>query len=180
MADDDDEEDERPTRRRRLSADEDDESDVSHRAQLQLDCCQALIWKHEAAGLTEGVTPCSRSVVMLGGHRMPPHYLALCCVQVEVGFKLEDQQGPAAEWIALDPVQRDIKRKFRKMLLGFQTDKDGPRYYMDAIRRMCRGALALACCGVTCASAQVWSAYALRWIQHASCLSRNMCTKLAF
>ena len=67
-----------------------------------------------------------------------------CCNQVEVGFKLEDQQGPAAEWIALDPVQRDIKRKFRKMLLGFQTDKDGPRHYMDAIKRMCRGAYALA------------------------------------
>jgi MCM N-terminal domain len=65
-------------------------------------------------------------------------------MQVEVGFKLEDQQGPAAEWIALDPVQRDIKRKFRKMLLGFQTDKDGPRHYMDAIKRMCRGTYALA------------------------------------
>lgn len=70
--------------------------------------------------------------------------LVLRCTQVEVGFKLEDQQGPAAEWIALDPVQRDIKRKFRKMLLDFQTDKDGPRHYMDAIRRMCRGAFALA------------------------------------
>jgi hypothetical protein len=143
VADDEDDEDERPTRRRRLSADEDDESDVSLRAQHW--SCQTLICKDEAAELTEGVTSSSRLPAMLGCHHDPSHtpMVCCCCLQVEVGFKLEDQQGPAAEWIALDPVQRDIKRKFRKMLLGFQTDKDGPRYYMDAIRRMCRGAFAL-------------------------------------
>lgn len=58
--------------------------------------------------------------------------------EVEVGFKLEDQRGPAADWIALDPVQRSISKKFRNFLLGFQAEKDGPRYYLEAILRMCR------------------------------------------
>lgn len=60
--------------------------------------------------------------------------------QVEVGFKLEDQRGPAADWIALDPVQRSISKKFRNFLLGFQAEKDGPRYYLEAMLRMCRSA----------------------------------------
>lgn len=62
--------------------------------------------------------------------------------QVEVGCKLEDQRGPAAEWIALEPVQKAIKREFRKVLLGFQVEKDGPRQYLEAILRMCRGSTA--------------------------------------
>jgi len=61
--------------------------------------------------------------------------------QVEVGFKLEDQHGPAADWIALDPVQRSISKRFRNFLLAFQAETDGPRHYLEAILRMCRGAL---------------------------------------
>lgn len=62
--------------------------------------------------------------------------------QVEVGFKLEDQHGPAADWIALDPVQRSISKRFRNFLLAFQAETDGARHYLEAILRMCRGALA--------------------------------------
>ncbi len=59
--------------------------------------------------------------------------------QVELGVNLEDQHGPAAEWVAQEPNQRAIAKKFKNFLFSYGVDGN-ERIYYHRLRAVCRGA----------------------------------------
>ena len=65
-------------------------------------------------------------------------------------MNLEDQHGPAAEWVAQEPNQRAIAKKFRNFLLTYSPDDKSERLYWHKLRAACRGALPSDASLVTC------------------------------
>jgi len=61
--------------------------------------------------------------------------------QVELGVNLEDQHGPAAEWVAQEPNQRAIAKKFKNFLFSYGVDGN-ERIYYHRLRAVCRSARA--------------------------------------
>ena len=57
---------------------------------------------------------------------------------MELGVNLEDQHGKAAEWVAQEPNQRAIAKKFRHFLLTYGVDGN-ERLYWNRLRQVCRG-----------------------------------------
>ena len=57
--------------------------------------------------------------------------------QVELGVNLEDQHGPAAEWVAQEPNQRAIAKKFKNFLFSYGVDGN-ERIYWHRLRAVCR------------------------------------------
>ena len=76
-------------------------------------------------------------------------------------INLEEARGPIREWIAQEPVRREIRRRFARLLKTFQ-DENGDSVYKQRVRDMvrsecpacapdcwspvCRGAAELPCC----------------------------------
>lgn len=64
-----------------------------------------------------------------------------CCLQGEVEINLEEARGPIREWIAQEPVRREIGRRFAKLLKTF-VDENGDHVYKQRVRDMVRSELA--------------------------------------
>ena len=58
---------------------------------------------------------------------------------MELGVNLEDQHGPAAEWVAQEPNQRAIAKKFKNFLFSYGVDGN-ERIYWHRLRAVCRSA----------------------------------------
>ena len=54
-------------------------------------------------------------------------------------MNLEDQHGPAAEWVAQEPNQRAIAKKFKNFLFSYGVDGN-ERIYWHRLRAVCRSA----------------------------------------
>ena len=64
--------------------------------------------------------------------------------QPELGVDLDAARGPVREYVAQEPVQREIASRFRGFLRNFQ-DGAGELVYRHRIRDMCTSACAAAC-----------------------------------
>lgn len=62
----------------------------------------------------------------------------LLLLQVDVEIDLEAVRGPLKDWVASEPVQREVIRQFKKFLRTF-TDDNGELVYRARIQDMCRG-----------------------------------------
>ena len=71
--------------------------------------------------------------------RSAPRGAGHACWQVELGVNLEDQHGPAAEWVAQEPNQRAIAKKFKNFLFSYGVDGN-ERIYWHRLRAVCRSA----------------------------------------
>jgi hypothetical protein len=54
-----------------------------------------------------------------------------------VEINLEEARGPIREWIAQEPVRREIRRRFARLLKTFQ-DENGDSVYKQRVRDMVR------------------------------------------
>lgn len=61
-----------------------------------------------------------------------------CLLQGEVEINLDEARGPIREWIAQEPVRREVSRRFARLLRTF-TDDNGDAVYRQRVRDMCRG-----------------------------------------
>ena len=52
-------------------------------------------------------------------------------------INLEEARGPIREWIAQEPVRREIRRRFARLLKTFQ-DENGDSVYKQRVRDMVR------------------------------------------
>ena len=57
--------------------------------------------------------------------------------QGEVEINLEEARGPLREWIAQEPVRREVRRRFARLLKTF-TDESGDYVYRQRVRDMVR------------------------------------------
>lgn len=57
--------------------------------------------------------------------------------QGEVEIDLDQARGPLREWIAQEPVQREIRRRFARLLKTF-ADDNGDAVYRQRVRDMVR------------------------------------------
>lgn len=53
-------------------------------------------------------------------------------------INLDEARGPIREWIAQEPVRREVARRFARLLRTF-TDDSGDAVYRQRVRDMCRG-----------------------------------------
>jgi hypothetical protein len=77
-----------------------------------------------------------------------------------VEINLEEARGPIREWIAQEPVRREIRRRFARLLKTFQ-DENGDSVYKQRVRDMVRSewARARACpllCSMPCLRCVGW------------------------
>lgn len=58
-------------------------------------------------------------------------------MQGEVEIDLDQARGPIREWIAQEPVRREIHRRFARLLKTF-SDDNGDAVYKQRVRDMVR------------------------------------------
>lgn len=69
--------------------------------------------------------------------------LRCCALQGEVEINLDEARGPIREWIAQEPVRREIGRRFARLLKSF-ADEHGDLVYKQRVRDMVRSESCLA------------------------------------
>ena len=61
-------------------------------------------------------------------------------LQPQVRIDLENPRGPIRDWVAQEPVQREISAQFKNFLRNYQ-DSSGDNIYRDRLREMCTSEL---------------------------------------
>lgn len=82
---------------------------------------------------------CAARPARRGAQRFPPppSTAPTRCPQGEVEINLDEARGPIREWIAQEPVRREIGRRFARLLKSF-TDEGGDHVYRQRVRDMVR------------------------------------------